>query len=95
MVLDAAGLLEKRFIPLHEIVQRYRSLAGGFGKPVALRAFDLDRQTTERLFSDFDEDYHISRFLHFSLDSAASEPYAINGFPQSHVWLDAEVETIL
>jgi hypothetical protein len=95
MVLDVAGAPEKRLIPLREVVQRYRSLAGGFGKPVALRAFDLDRQTTERLFSDFDEDYHISRFFHFSLDSAASESYAINGFPQSHVWLDAEVETIL
>jgi hypothetical protein len=95
MVLNTAGATEERFIPLREVVQRYRSLAGGFGKPVALRAFDLDRQTTERLFSDFDEDYHISRFFHFSLDSAASEPYAINGFPQSHVWLDAGVETIL
>jgi hypothetical protein len=96
MVLDAAGAPEKRFIPLREVVQRYRSLAGGFGKPVALRAFDLDRQTTEHLFSAFDEDYHISRFFHFSLDSAAGgHPYAINGFPQSHVWLDGEVETIL
>jgi len=47
----------------------------------------------------FDEDYHISRFLHFSLQPAAAprsvQTYRINGFPQSHVALDAEIESIL
>jgi len=44
-----------------------------------------------------DEDYHISRFFHFTLDPAYKPEgaYNINGFPQSHVALDAEVETIL
>jgi hypothetical protein len=82
-------------LTLRDVVSRYRELAGGFGAPVELRSFGLSRQETERLFGAFDEDYHISRYLHFSLDSAAAETYSINSFPQSHVWLDAEIETIL
>jgi len=81
---------------LREVVERYRVIAGEFGKPAALSAFGLEREDAERLFSAFDEDYHISRFFHFSLDPAAREQfYSINSFPQSHVSLDAEIETIL
>jgi len=81
---------------LREVVERYRAVAGGFGRPVALSAFGLGREETERLFSAFDEDYHISRFFHFTLDPAsASENYSINTFPQSHLSLDAEIEAIL
>jgi hypothetical protein len=77
-------------------VERYRAVAGGFGRPVALSAFGLVREETERLFSTFDEDYHISRFFHFSLDPACQEDAcSINSFPQSHVSLDAEIEAIL
>jgi hypothetical protein len=81
---------------LREVVERYRAVAGGFGRPVALSAFGLEREETERLFSIFDEDYHISRFFHFTLDAAnPGGAYSINAFPQSHVSLDAEIETIL
>jgi hypothetical protein len=81
---------------LREIVERYRALAGDFGRPVAMERFGLERKETERLFSAFDEDYHISRFFHFTLDPAARQPaYSINSFPQSHVSIDAEVESIL
>ena len=81
---------------LGEVVERYRTLAGGFGRPVALRAFGLGREETERLFGAFDEDYHISRFFHFTLDPASQEEaFSINSFPQTHVSLDAEIETIL
>jgi len=82
---------------LRDVVQKYRQLAGNFGRPLGLAAFGLSSQETERLFGVFDEDYHISRFLSFSLDPAAepSAIYRINGFPQSHVALDAEIETIL
>ncbi len=80
-------------MPLSELVSRYRSLAGGFGKPVALSSFQLTPAETERLFSGYDEDYHISRFFHFSED--AGEKFSINGFPATHVSLDAEIETIL
>jgi hypothetical protein len=82
---------------LRDIVERYRALASGFGQPLALGEFALSRPETERVFGMFDEDYHISRFFHFTLDPAF-EPegaYQINGFPQSHVSLDAEIETIL
>ena len=81
---------------LREVVDRYRTLAGGFGPPVALSAFGLEREDTERLFSAFDEDYHISRFFQFTLDPTAQEQaFSINSFPQSHVSLDLEIETIL
>jgi hypothetical protein len=78
---------------LRAIVGAYRKLAGSYGRPVALSAFGLSREETERLFSVFDEDYHISRFFHFS--SAGGEAYQINGFAHTHVSLDAEIETIL
>ena len=83
---------------LRDIVEKYRQLAGGFGQPLALTAFGFSPEETERLFGIFDEDYHISRFFRFSLQPAGasrSQTYRINGFPQSHVALDAEVESIL
>ena len=81
---------------LRQLVDRYRELAGSFGLPVSLAAFGLDRTETERLFSSFDEDYHISRFFHFTLDPASrEEAYSINSFPQSHVTIEPEIESIL
>jgi hypothetical protein len=80
-------------IPLRDLVHRYRSLAGAFGKPVALSSFDLNPAETERLFSSYDEDYHISRFFHFW--EADGAKFSINGIPATHVSLDAEIETIL
>jgi hypothetical protein len=84
---------------LRELVEKYRALAGGFGRPLPLTAFGLARPEAERLFGVFDEDYHISRFFHFSLDPALqhspAKTYQINGFAQSHVSIDADIETIL
>jgi hypothetical protein len=86
---------------LRQVVEKYKSVAGGFGKPVPLAAFGLSREETERIFSVFDEDYHISRFFHFSLNpttEAGGPPivaYQINGFPHTHVALDADIEAIL
>jgi hypothetical protein len=80
-------------MPLRDLVDRYRALAGRFSIPVALSAFALTREDTERLFSSFDEDYHISRFFHFSDDSGAR--FSINGIPATHVSLDPEIESIL
>lgn len=79
---------------LRELVERYRSLATRFGEPVALTSFGLSMIETERLFSSYDEDYHISRYFHFS-DSGSTAKFSINGIPATHVSLDAEVETIL
>lgn len=78
---------------LGEIVKGYLELTGGYGKPAPLAGFALPREETERIFSVYDEDYHISRFFHFS--SAGGETYQINGFPHTHVSIDAEIQTIL
>ena len=80
-------------MPLGELVRLYRLHAGEFGRPVALSAFGLSHAGTERLFSGYDEDYHISRFFHFT--EADGESFSINGFAATHVSLDAEIETIL
>lgn len=79
---------------LRELVERYRSLAGRFGEPVALKAFGLSAIETERFFSSYDEDYHISRFFHF-LEGEAATKFSINGIAATHVSIDAEIETIL
>jgi hypothetical protein len=80
-------------MPLHELVNKYRSLAGEFGKPVALSAFALTRPETERLFSGYDEDYHISRFFDFS--EIDGEKFSIDGIDATHVTIDAEIQSIL
>jgi len=79
-------------MPLHELVAKYRSLAE-FGQYVPLSAFALTPAETERLFSGYDEDYHISRFFHFS--EGDGEKFSINGIPASHVSLDPEIQSIL
>ena len=80
-------------MPLRELVDRYLSAAGSFGIPAALSGFALSHSDTERLFSSYDEDYHISRFFHFSQD--AGTQFSIDGFPATHVAIDAEIESIL
>ena len=78
---------------LRELVNKYLAVAGAFGRPAALADFGLERAETERLFSAFDEDYHLSRFFHFT--KGAGTAYKINGFRHTHVSLDAEIETVL
>jgi hypothetical protein len=80
-------------LPLKELVNHYLSLAGEFGTPVPLTAFNLPRADTELLFSNYDEDYHISRFFHFT--EADGMTFIINGERVTHVSLDAEIQTIL
>jgi hypothetical protein len=80
-------------MPLRDLVQRYLSIAHAFGRPAQLSAFALSRAETERLFSSYDEDYHISRFFQFS--DAEGEKFSINGTPATHLALSAEIESIL
>jgi hypothetical protein len=80
-------------LPLRQLVDRYRALAGDFGTPVPLAAFNLSRAETEQLFSSYDEDYHISRFFHF--DDMDGMTFTINAEPVTHVAVDAEIESIL
>jgi hypothetical protein len=80
-------------LQLKEVVEKYLAQSGGYGHRVALSSFGLSREEIEDVFSLFDEDYHISRFLHFNLAAGAS--YTIDGFPQTHVSIDQEIQSIL
>jgi len=91
--MSAEGARQAPMMPLRELVDRYLSAAARFGIPVALSSFALSPAETERLFSGYDEDYHISRFFHFSQD--AGTPLSINGFPATHVAIDREIQSIL
>ena len=97
--MSAEAARRTPLMALRELVRLYRTNANDFGELVALSVFGLSVPETERVFSGYDEDYHISRFFHFSLERAAAgrspQSYRINGFPQSHVALDAEIESIL
>ena len=78
---------------LRELVEKYLAIAGGYGRPAGLADFGLDRAQTERVFAAFDEDYHISRYFHFSHVTGAA--HTINGFDQTHISIDAEIQTVL
>jgi hypothetical protein len=80
-------------MPLRDLVARYLALAGEFDKPLPLSAFQLPAAETERLFSAYDEDYHISRFFHFS--ESEGEKFSIDGVPATHVSVDPEINSVL
>jgi hypothetical protein len=80
-------------VELKEIVQKYLANAGGYGVSAPLASLGLSKEEIEDAFSAFDEDYHISRFFHFAC--AAGANFQINGFPQSHVSIDEEIQSIL
>ncbi len=78
---------------LAQIVDRYLAIAGGFGVAVPLGSFGFSGQETARLFSAFDEDYQVSRYLKFTRQ--AGPEFSINGFPQTHVALDQRIRGLL
>jgi hypothetical protein len=78
---------------LRDIVERYAALAGHFGNPVALSDFAFALEETQNLFSTFDEDYHISRFLHFSRDQG--QMYQVSGEAVTHVAIDPAIYSLL
>ena len=78
---------------LQELYRVYTSIAAKPGEPVPLSAFKLSKQETEKLFSIFDEDYHISRFFHFS--AVGGEKYLIDRENATHVAIDSEISSIL
>jgi hypothetical protein len=92
--VSPASAARQQFMDLREVIRKYKSLAGDFGQPVELSRFGLSQQETEKLFGVFDEDYHISRFFHFTYVSG-STAYSINEFPQTHVSIDATISEIL
>jgi hypothetical protein len=78
---------------LHQIVDKYLAIAGGFAFLAPLADFGLERSEVERIFGAFDEDYHISRYFHFSQVSGPA--YSINGFDQTHLSIDEDIRSIL
>jgi hypothetical protein len=78
---------------LHEVVDKYLAIAGGYGRSAALASLGLSREEIERTLGQFDEDYHISRFIH--LRDVSGQSYQINGFPQTHISIDSEIQTVL
>jgi hypothetical protein len=78
---------------LRELVDCYKSLAGAFGEPVALVDFGLSPQETARLFTAMDDDYHISRFLNFSMGQGRD--YSVSGNPVTHVRIDEGILSLL
>jgi hypothetical protein len=80
-------------LTLPQLVDRYLRHTSEFGKPVPLSAFGLSPADTQRVFSAFDEDYHISRFFHFSEQDGI--PIAINGILATHVSLDSDIQSLL
>jgi len=80
-------------MPLRQLVDRYLAIAGSFGAPVTLSSFGLTASEIENLFSSYNEDYHISRFLHFS--NSAGTAYSIDNEPATHIAIDADINSIL
>jgi hypothetical protein len=78
---------------LRETVEKYLAIAGGFAFLAPLADFGLERSEVERVFSALDEDYHISRFFHFSQVSGPA--YKINGFDQTHISIDEDIQSVL
>ena len=78
---------------LRQIVEQYSARAGAFGPPILLASFGLPPEETEILFSALDEDYQISRFLRFTHGEGPA--FQINGIPQTHISIDAAIESIL
>ncbi|MGA3178426.1 MAG: hypothetical protein ABSE19_13915 [Candidatus Acidiferrum sp.] len=80
-------------LSLREVVDRYLAVAGSFGHPVALSAFQLSAAEIQALFNVLDEDYHLSRFLHFS--HAEGEAYVISGARVTHLSIDSGIQSML
>ena len=78
---------------LKEAVEKYLAIAGAYGRPVGIAQFGLPPADAEKLFSALDEDYHISRYFDFS--NQDGESFNINGFPQTHISIDAEIQSSL
>jgi len=78
---------------LKEIVEKYLAIAGAFTFVAPLADFGLEKSEAERIFGALDEDYHISRYLHFTQVSGPA--YNINGFEQTHISMDEEIQSDL
>jgi hypothetical protein len=91
--MSAESARRAPMMSLQELHRVYTTIAAKPGEPVPLSAFKLPVAEAEKLFSIFDEDYHISRFFHFS--RANGDKYSINGEIATHVAIDPGIASIL
>ena len=91
--MTAESARRSPMMSLQELYRVYTTIAAKPGEAVPLSAFKLPVEEAEKLFSIFDEDYHISRFFHFS--EANGDKYSINGEIATHVAIDPEIASIL
>jgi hypothetical protein len=89
----AAAARRVSMLTLRELVDRYDHLAHQSGEPVALSAFGVGDGETQNLFTAFDDDYHISRFFHFS--NAEGKRYVIRGEAATHLFMDMAIRALL
>ena len=88
---------------LAAFVKKYTELSRPSGGPVHLSQFGLGKAETEEMFSTFDDDYQISRYMVLSRETdegLASYPpdarvYSINGFEVSHVSLAPSILKVI
>ena len=80
-------------LSLREVVDHYLAVAGKFGQPIALSAFQLSPAEIQALFNVLDEDYHLSRFLHFCY--VEGEAYVISGARVTHLSIDSGIASML
>lgn len=88
---------------LGSAISKYLEIAGGFDRWAHLSQFGLPREETETIFSAWDEDYQISRYILLSRErdeALAAYPadrrvFLINGFECSHVSFHTAVQKLL
>ena len=88
---------------LRTLVKRYLEMAGEFDRPLHLSRFGLSKQEIEKIFSEWDQDYQISRYMLLSREAdeaLKSFPdlhriYLINGFECSHVTFNKDIQALL
>jgi len=84
-------------------VKKYLELAGEFGRSLHLSRFALPKNEIEKMFSEWDEDYQISRYMILSREkdeALISFPdneriYFINGFECSHVTFHQDIQKLM
>jgi hypothetical protein len=91
--MSAESTRSAPIMPLRQLIDEYLKVGGSFGAPVALSALGRSVPEVEKLFSIYNEDYHISRFFHFSNQSGAA--FSIDNEPATHISIDSEINSIL
>ena len=87
---------------LATLVKKYLELSGGFERPLHLSRLGLSKPEIEKLFSQWDEDYQISRFMVLSREKdetlssfpGSERVFLVNGFEYSHVTFNQNIQNL-